>query len=83
MGDFRLHAYETIIKYLAVVQLAWGYIQSRAVSASSRTRSPADVIRQHTDENLHCWLRTLCDRVLRTGDVDAEMKRYFPTAAVA
>lgn len=79
LGDFRLQSYEAIIKYWAVVLLAWGYLQQRAVQDTShRACTPADIIRRHRLENARQMLVAFGREVLATGDVDAVVQRFLP-----
>lgn len=82
LGDFRLHAYEAITKYIAVAQLAWAYVQCRTVIGARKRITPAEVVQQHRDQNTSCWLRALCQQVLVTGDIDLALHQYLPRGAL-
>lgn len=75
LGDFRLQSYEAILKYWAVVLLAWGYVQQRAVQQSD---TPAAVIRRHRQEHARHMLVAFGQEVLATGDIAAAVQRFLP-----
>jgi len=81
LGDFRLHAYEAICKYLAVVQLAWVYVQTRVHRSGSTCRTPGHVIRQHRDEHAQEWLKEACAYALSCGQIEPVLMRFLPQAA--
>jgi hypothetical protein len=82
LGDFRLQSYEAIVKYMAVVQLAWVYLQTRSSNSTGSQHTPADVIRQHRQEHAVDCIRALCEQVLQTGDIELVMRRFLPAVAV-
>jgi hypothetical protein len=79
LGDFRLQSYEAIQKYWAVVLLAWGYVQQRAVQEpGARTYTPADIIERHRLEHARQMLTAFGHAVLAAGDVEAVVQRFLP-----
>jgi hypothetical protein len=79
LGDFRLQSYEAIIKYWAVVLLAWGYVQQRAVQdPGDRACTPAVIMRRHRQEHARQMLVAFGREVLASGDVDAVVQRFLP-----
>jgi hypothetical protein len=78
LGDFRVRAYEAVDKYVAVVHLAWAYVQWRGMcNPSAHSQSPADIIRLHCDEHAIDWLTGACQEVLATGDLEAVLTRFL------
>ena len=65
LGDFRLHAFEAIEKWYAVVHLVLTFLQWRLYHAQARgqpLRSVADVIRQHRAEHARAVLTRYSNR---------------------
>jgi len=82
LGDFRVHSYEAIDKYCAIVQLSWAYVQWRlAKTMGNGVRNPADVIRLHRDEHAREWLVGACQEALACGSVEPVIKRFLRQAA--
>jgi hypothetical protein len=81
LGDFRLQSYEAIAKFIAVVLLAWAYVQWSV--GQSTCQRPADVIGRHRDEHARAWLIAACSDALRAGSLTPVLQRYlrpaFPT----
>jgi hypothetical protein len=78
LGDFRVQSFEAIMKYWAVVLLAWGYVQRRAVQEpGNRTYTPADIMRRHRLEHARQMLVAFGREVLATGDIDAAVQRFL------
>jgi hypothetical protein len=77
LGDFRLHSYEAICNYLAVVQLAWAYLQERVGQATGQGVIPAAIIQQHQDEHAETWLRHFGQAVLAAGSVESVLQQYL------
>ena len=78
IGDFRLQSYEAIAKFIAVVLLAWAYVQWSVDQNSCKT--PADVIGQHRDEHARAWLIAACSDALRAGSLTPVLQRYLRPA---
>ena len=78
IGDFRLQSYEAIVKFIAVVLLAWAYVQWSVGQNSCKT--PADVIGQHRDEHARAWLIAACSDALRAGSLTPVLQRYLRPA---
>jgi hypothetical protein len=78
LGDFRLRAYEAIAKFIAVVLLAWVYVQCRVCQQRSAGDVPAQVIRQHRDEHAREWLTAACRLALELGAVEPVLARFLP-----
>lgn len=79
LGDFRLHAYEAVEKWIVVVQLAWAYVQWRfAQERSAQICCYADIIRRHREEHLRDWLLGALTMVKETGSVEATCQRFLP-----
>jgi len=78
LGDFRLHPYEAIDKFCAVVHLAYAYLQWRLAHTTDRQlRSPADVIRRHRNEHARDWLMGAIQEAIATGDAEAVLRRFL------
>ena len=78
LGDFRVRAYEAVDKYVAVVHLAWAYVQWRFLhDQSAQIQTPADVIRQHRDKHAIDWLTGACREAIATGNVEAVLTRFL------
>ena len=86
LGDFRLHAYEAIEKWYAVVHLVLTFLQWRLYHARARgqpLRSVADVIRQHRAEHAQALLIAACQEAIETGAIEPVLERFIamPLAA--
>jgi hypothetical protein len=78
LGDFRVRAYEAVDKYVAVVHLAWAYVQWRLMrEQSAQIQSPADIIRRHRDEHTVDWLTGACQEAIATGEIKTVLRRFL------
>jgi hypothetical protein len=78
LGDFRVRPYEAVDKYVAVVHLAWAYVQWRLLhERSAQIQTPADVIRRHREEHACDWLTGACQEAIATGDIETVLKRFL------
>jgi DDE superfamily endonuclease len=80
LADFRMHAYEAVDKWCAVVHLAWAYIEWRfAQERSSQVQRPADIIRRHREEHARDWLESALQMALDVGAIEPVLQRFLPT----
>lgn len=80
LGDFRLHAFEAIEKWYAVVHLVLTFLQWRLYHAQARgqpLRSVADVMRQHRAEHARAVLIAACQEAIQTGAVEPVLERFI------
>ena len=86
LGDFRMHAYEAIEKWYAVVHLVLTFLQWRLYEAQAQgqpLRSVADVIRQHRAEHARAVLIAACQEAIQMGRIEPVLERFviMPLAA--
>lgn len=78
LADFRVRSYEAVERYLAVVQLAWTYIEQRFDrERSNRLQTYGDIIRQHREEHAIVWLTGALRMALDTEDVDCVLHHFL------
>lgn len=78
LADFRVRSYEAVERYLAVVQLAWTYIEQRFDrERSNRLQTYGDIIRQHREEHAIEWLTGALEMALDTEDVDRVLQHFL------
>lgn len=82
LSDFRLQPYEAIKKYLAVVLLAWAYVQWRRASRQhGQDHNAGAIIRQHRAEHAEQTLIAACQEAIATGSIDAVRQRFLRQVA--
>jgi len=78
LADFRVRSYEAVDKYVAVVLLAWAYVERRyAAERGDRVKTCGDVIRRHRDEHAAAWLREAVQEAIREGAVEPVLQRFL------
>jgi hypothetical protein len=81
LADFRVRSYEAVDKYVAVVLLAWAYVERRyAAERGNQIKTYGDVIRRHRDEHAAAWLREAVQEALRDGAVEPVLQRFLRLA---
>jgi hypothetical protein len=82
LGDFRVQPYEAITKWYAVVYFTLTYLTWRLYEQQGRGtawKSLAEVLADHRAWHVRDALRSACEEVLATRDVDAVLARYAGT----
>jgi hypothetical protein len=78
LADFRVRSYEAVDKYVAVVLLAWAYVERRyAAERGEQVKTYGDVIRRHRDEHAAAWLREAVEEAIRQGAVEPVLQRFL------
>jgi len=80
LGDFRMQAYEAIVKWYAVLHLVLTFLQWRLYKAWAQgqsLRSLADVIRQHRIEHAQDTLVSACQEAIRMGSIEPVLERFI------
>lgn len=78
LADFRVRSYEAVDKYVAVVLLAWAYVERRyAAERGDQIKTYGDVIRRHRDEHAAAWLREAVQEAIREGAVEPVLRRFL------
>lgn len=78
LADFRVRPYEAVDKYVAVVLLAWAYVERRYASErGGPVKTYGDVIRRHRDEHAAAWLREAVEEAIREGAVEPVLQRFL------
>lgn len=78
LADFRVRRYEAVARYVAVVHLAWAYVEQRYErERSPQVRCYGDVIRRHRDEHAQAWLTAALTDVLASGDIASVLQRFL------
>lgn len=78
LADFRVRSYEAVDKYVAVVLLAWAYVERRyAAERGEQVKTYGDVIRRHRDEHAAAWLREAVEEAIREGAVEPVLQRFL------
>jgi hypothetical protein len=78
LADFRVRSYEAVDKYVAVVLLAWAYVERRyAAERGDQIKTYGDVIRRHRDEHAAAWLRAAVEEAVREGAVEPVLQRFL------
>lgn len=78
LADFRVRSYEALDKYVAVVLLAWAYVERRyAAERGDQVKTYGDVIRRHQDEHAAAWLREAVGEAIRQGAVEPVLQRFL------
>ena len=78
LADFRVRSYEAVDKYVAVVLLAWAYVERRyAAERGDQVKTYGDVIRRHRDEHAAAWLREAVQEAIREGAVEPVLQRFL------
>jgi hypothetical protein len=86
LGDFRLHSFEAIERWFAVVTLAMNYLQYEQIQDYLQTHqrvSLAEIIRRHRLGHFQALLRRVVAEVLRTGQVEEVIQQFLPFAGWA
>lgn len=82
LADFRVRSYEAVGKYVAVVLLAWAYVERRyATERGDQVKTYGDVIRRHRDEHAEAWLREAVEEAIRVGAVEPVLQRFLRLSA--
>jgi DDE superfamily endonuclease len=79
LGDFRVQPYEAITKWYAVAYFTLTFLTWRRYEQQGRGtawKSLAEVLAEHRRWHVRDALRSACEEVLRTGDVEAVLARY-------
>jgi hypothetical protein len=78
LGDFRVHAYEAIEKWFAIIFLAYTYLQWRLNhrQADERFKVVADVIRYHRQQHARRVLEEACQLAIACRDISQVLKRF-------
>jgi hypothetical protein len=79
LGDFRVQPYEAIAKWYAVVYFTLTYLTWRLYEQQGRGtawKSLAEVLADHRAWHVRDALRSACEEVLATRDVDGVLARY-------
>jgi hypothetical protein len=79
LGDFRVQPYEAIAKWSTVVYFTLTYLTWRLYEQQGQGttwKSLAEVLADHRAWHVRDALRSACEEVLATGDVDAVLARY-------
>jgi hypothetical protein len=80
LGDFRMQAYEAIEKWYAVLHLVLTFLQWRLYETweqGQRSRSLADIIRQHRVEHARETLISACQEALQMGSIEPVLQRFI------
>jgi DDE superfamily endonuclease len=78
LADFRVRSLEAVERYVVAVHLAWAYVEVRlARERSAQVRCYGDVLRRHRDDHAAAWLRAAVEQGIRTGDIEAVLKRFL------
>lgn len=78
LADFRVQSYEAVERYVAVVLLAWAYVEWRfGRERSAQVRTYGDVVRRHREEHAEDWLRGVIQMAIETGDAEAVLGRFL------
>jgi hypothetical protein len=88
LGDFRLHSYEAIAKWFAVVYLVLVYLywqQYEHTAHHGASSSLSEVLARIRQDHQREVLRAACEEVARGATVEEVVERYVgpPTAAAA
>ena len=84
LGDFRVQPYEAIAKWYAVAYFTLTFLTWRRYEQPGRGtawKSLAEVLAEHRAWHARDALRSACEEVLATGDVEAVLARYTGPAA--
>jgi len=78
LGDFRVHSYEAIEKWFAIIFLAYTYLQWRLnhTQPDERFKVVADVIRHHRQQHSHRVLEAACKFAVICGDMTQVLQRF-------
>lgn len=78
LEDFRVQSYEAVDRFVAVVHLAWAYVEYRfAHERSARIKTYGDIIRQHRDEHAIDWLTGAIEMAAKTGNTDLVLQHLL------
>lgn len=79
LADFRVHSFEAVEKWYAIIFLALTYLQWRFNNAlqSEPFASIAEVIHRHRQEHARQLLQDACQQVLDTGQVEPVLARLM------
>lgn len=78
LADFRVQSYEAVERYVAVVFLAWAYVEWRfGRERSAQVRTYGDVVRRHREEHAEDWLRGVIQMAIETRDAEAVLGRFL------
>ena len=78
LADFRVQSYEAVDMYMAVVLLAWAYVEQRfACERSAQIQTYGDIIRRHRDEHAADWLTGALEMAIETGDRDLVLRHFL------
>lgn len=78
LADFRVQSYEAVERYVAVVLLAWAYVEWRfGRERSAQVRTYGDVVRRHREEHAEDWLRGVIQMAIETRDAEAVLGRFL------
>jgi hypothetical protein len=78
LADFRVRSYEAVDRYVAVVLLAWAYVERRYVNErGGQVKTYGDIIRRHRDEHAEAWLREAVQQAIREGAIEAVLQRFL------
>jgi hypothetical protein len=82
LGDFRVRSVEAVKKWLAILFLAYTYLQWQLNHASpeDKLKVVADVIRLHRQEHLHLFLREVAEMAMQCQDLTQVYQRFMPQA---
>ncbi len=78
LGDFRVQAYEATEKWMAIIFLAYTFLQWRLNHAhpNERFHVVADVIRHHRQQHARRVLEAACALAVRCGDLVPVFRRF-------
>jgi DDE superfamily endonuclease len=78
LADVRVRSLEAVERYVVAVHLAWAYVEERlARERSAQVRCYGEVLRRHRDDHAAAWLRAAVEQGIRTGDIEAVLKRFL------
>lgn len=86
LADFRVQSYEAVDRYMAVVLLAWAYVERRYKTERSAqikiygdimVAQSATIIRRHRDEHAVDWFTGALEMMRETNDVQQVLQHFL------